>query len=137
MPGVHARGLLGVLLPPVMGTVLERRRAARTTLLVYVSGDTLSGDQLDEVAQRYPHLDAAAVALGGRKVLTRTVTMDGAQGANAMRRLAPRRTLGAHYDDGRFRSPCRTSLTALPTCPGEHPHRPARWVPAAVSTLGG
>jgi L-ascorbate metabolism protein UlaG (beta-lactamase superfamily) len=119
MPGLHARGLLGAMLPPVMGGLLEHRRAGRTTLRVYISGDTLTGDHLDEVAERYPDIDAAIVHLGGTKVLSRTVTMDGAQGANAVRRVAPRMTFPVHYDDyGRFASPLSDFLDRAPNMPG-------------------
>lgn len=120
MPGVHARGLLGALLPPVMGSLLEHRSGDGPVLRVYISGDTLTGDHLDEIAERYPLVDAAVVHLGGTKVLTRTVTMDADQGSNAVRRLVPRTTIPVHYDDyGRFRSPLSHFLDRAPNMPGK------------------
>ena len=40
------------LLPPVMGSLLEHRVRRRDRACVYVSGDTLPGDHLDEIARR-------------------------------------------------------------------------------------
>lgn len=106
LPGVHARGVLGVLLPPVMGSLVTHTVAGRTTLRLYVSGDTLAGSHLDEIAERHPDVDAAVVHLGGTRILLRTVTMDGEQGVDLLRRLRPRRAVPVHYDDyGVFASP--------------------------------
>ena len=77
VPAVHARGLLGRMLPPVMGSVLEHLVDGQVRRRVYVSGDTLTGDHVDEVRERFPDIDAAVVHLGGTRVLLRTVTMDG------------------------------------------------------------
>jgi len=49
LPGVHARGALGKILPPVMGSLLEHQIKGETRLRVYLSGDTLTGDHLDAV----------------------------------------------------------------------------------------
>ena len=106
LPGIHARGLMGALLPPVMGSMLELTRPGRPPLRVYLSGDTLTGDHLDEIHRRYPEIDAAVVHLGGTRVLLHTVTMDGEQGVDAVRRLSPDRVVPVHFDDYRvFRSP--------------------------------
>jgi L-ascorbate metabolism protein UlaG (beta-lactamase superfamily) len=106
LPAVHARGLLGRLLPPVMGTLLEHSRAGTVTRRVYVSGDTLTGDHIDEIRQRHPHIDAAVVHLGGTRVLFRTVTLDGPAGIDLVRRCEPSVVVPVHHDDyGVFRSP--------------------------------
>ena len=105
LPAVHARGVMGRLLPPVMGSLLTYRQGRRA-LRVYVSGDTLTGDHLDEISARHPDLDVAVVHLGGTRVLAHTVTLDGAGGADLVRRLRPRRTVPVHHADyGVFRSP--------------------------------
>src|SRR4051794_2122942 len=40
VPGIHARGLMGRLLPPVMGAVLEHSTGGQVGRRVYLSGDT-------------------------------------------------------------------------------------------------
>jgi L-ascorbate metabolism protein UlaG (beta-lactamase superfamily) len=106
LPGIHGRGAMRALLPPVMGTLLEHRAADGRTRRVYLSGDTLTGDHLDEIARRYPELDAAVVHLGGTRVLLHTVTMDAVQGVDFLQRIRPRVTVPVHHDDYRvFRSP--------------------------------
>jgi L-ascorbate metabolism protein UlaG (beta-lactamase superfamily) len=106
LPAVHARGMLGRLLPPVMGSLLEHLQDDRLRRRVYVSGDTLTGDHLDEIARRYPAIDVAVVHLGGTRVLLHTVTMDGEQGVDFLHRVRPRQAVPVHYDDYKvFRSP--------------------------------
>lgn len=95
LPGVHARGVMGALLPPVMGTMLELHRSEGPSFRVYLSGDTLSGDHIDEVARRYPEIDVAIVHLGGTRVLFHTVTMDGPQGVDFLERSRPATAAGA------------------------------------------
>ncbi|PNG19096.1 MBL fold metallo-hydrolase [Streptomyces cahuitamycinicus] len=102
LPGRHAgRRLLRGLLPPVMGSMLEFgpvRGPAR--LRLYVSGDTLVYDGLDEIARRFPSADLAVLHLGGTRLPGGfLVTMDGAQGAELARRLDPRLILPVHYGD--------------------------------------
>jgi L-ascorbate metabolism protein UlaG (beta-lactamase superfamily) len=106
LPGIHARGVMGALLPPVMGTLLEHRVAGAVRRRVYLSGDTVTGDHLDEIARRHPDLDTAVVHLGGTRVLLHTVTMDARQGVDFLLRVRPRQAVPVHYDDyGVFRSP--------------------------------
>lgn len=106
LPGIHARGLMGALLPPVMGSLLEHRVDGEVRRRVYVSGDTLTGDHVSEIARRHPDIDVAVVHLGGTRVLFHTVTMDDAQGVDFLRRVRPGRAVPVHHDDYRvFRSP--------------------------------
>jgi L-ascorbate metabolism protein UlaG (beta-lactamase superfamily) len=99
LPGVHGYGAMKRLLPPVMGSLLEHRAADGTTTRVYLTGDTLPGAHLDEIARRHPDVDAAVVHLGGTRVLFQTVTMDGAMFEDFLRRVRPRRAVPVHYDD--------------------------------------
>ena len=113
LPAVHARGLMGALLPPVMGSLLEHRVGTEVRRRVYVSGDTLTGDHLDEIARRHPDIDVAVVHLGGTRVLLHTVTMDAGQGVDFLRRIGPGRAIPVHHDDyGVFRSPLSAFLDA-------------------------
>jgi len=106
VPAVHARGVMGRLLPPVIGSVLELSRGGQVERRVYLSGDTLTGDHVDAVAERCPDLDAVVMHLGGTRVLFRTVTMDAGQGVDFLQRLRPPRAVPVHYDDyGVFASP--------------------------------
>ena len=121
LPAVHARGVLGTLLPPVMGSMLEHRVGGDVVRRVYISGDTLTGGHVEEVSERYPDIDAAVVHLGGTRVLLRMVTMDGEMGADFVARTRPRVTVPVHHDDyGVFRSPLsdfleRVAARGLPT----------------------
>ncbi|MGH3898956.1 MAG: MBL fold metallo-hydrolase [Pseudonocardiaceae bacterium] len=107
VPGRHAFGLMGKLLPPVMGSVLELHTPTRPNpLRIYLTGDTLMYDELREIGRRFPSLDLALLHLGGTKVLGAMVTMDGAQGVDLLELLRPREAVPVHYDDYRvFRSP--------------------------------
>ncbi|MFD7745077.1 MBL fold metallo-hydrolase [Streptomyces sp. NPDC059698] len=101
MPGRHALGLLRGLLPRVMGSMIEfGPESGPARLRVYISGDTLLFDGVDEIARRYPDTDMAVLHLGGTRLPGGlVVTMDGRQGAELARRLGPRHTLPVHYDD--------------------------------------
>ena len=106
VPAVHARGLLGRMLPPVMGSMVEHVVGGTVRRRVYLSGDTLTGDHVDEVRERYPDIDAAVVHLGGTRVLLRTVTMDGPMGVDFVERCRPSVVVPVHHDDYTvFRSP--------------------------------
>ena len=99
LPGIHGYGVMRGLLPPVMGSLLEHRAADGATTRVYLTGDTLPGEHLDEIARRYPRIDAAVVHLGGTRVLFHTVTMDGRMFEDFLRRVRPQRAVPVHYDD--------------------------------------
>jgi L-ascorbate metabolism protein UlaG (beta-lactamase superfamily) len=107
LPGTHAYGVLGKLLPPVMGTLIEYRSApGRPSLRIYLSGDTLVHEDLRRVARRWPDIDYAVVHLGGTRVAGILLTMDGGQGVDLLEMMEPRHAIPVHYDDyGRFKSP--------------------------------
>jgi len=113
LPAIHARGLMGKLLPPVMGSLLEHRVNGEVRRRVYVSGDTLTGAHLDAIHERHPEVDVAVVHLGGTRVLLHTVTMDAGQGVDFLRRIRPRTAVPVHYDDYPvFRSPLSRFVSA-------------------------
>jgi L-ascorbate metabolism protein UlaG (beta-lactamase superfamily) len=114
LPGRHAPVWTHRLLPPVMGTMLEFTTAepsARRRL--YVSGDTLLVEELDEIPTRFDSIDAGVLHLGGTRLpagrrlpFGLTVTMDGRQGAELAAMLALPKTFPVHFDDyGVFASP--------------------------------
>ena len=105
LPGIHARGPLGKVLPPVMGSLLEHSVDGVVRRRVYISGDTLTGHHLDAIRERFDDIDVAVVHLGGTRVLAHTVTMDAAEGVDFMRRVRPSLAVPVHYDDYKvFRS---------------------------------
>ena len=105
VPGIHGRGVMRPLLPPVMGSVIEHRIEGKLQHRLYVTGDTLTGSHLDEVRRRFPDIDTAVVHLGGTRVLLHTVTMDADQGVDLLDRVQPRQSIPVHYSDyGVFRS---------------------------------
>lgn len=106
LPGAHAFGFLGKLLPHVMGSLLEFTQADGRTYRIYLSGDTLVFDGFDEIGRRHPDIDVGFVHLGGTRILGATVTMDGPQGVDALHRVRPRTAVPIHYEEyGVMRSP--------------------------------
>ena len=101
MPGTHAPGPLAAALPPVMGSMLEFGTAEdETRLRLYISGDTLVHEQLEEIPRRYPQIDLALLHLGGTMILgVVMVTMDARQGVEAIRIIEPRTAIPIHYND--------------------------------------
>ena len=107
MPARHAPGPLNFLMPTVMGSILEFQSASYSTrLCLYISGDTLLYKGLREIPQRYPRIDLALLHLGGTKVMGIMLTMDGKQGAQALKLIAPEIAIPVHFDDYTvFKSP--------------------------------
>jgi L-ascorbate metabolism protein UlaG (beta-lactamase superfamily) len=108
LPGAHSTNrVLRVLLPPVMGSLLELVGPDGTTsCCVYVTGDTMLFNGIDEIARRHPSIDCAVVHIGGTTLPGGVVvTMTGAMGAELLQRIRPRVGVPIHYDDyGVFRS---------------------------------
>jgi L-ascorbate metabolism protein UlaG (beta-lactamase superfamily) len=128
LPAIHAYGLIGKMLPPVMGSLLVHRASGAVRRRVYLSGDTLTGDHLDEISERHPDIDTAVVHLGGTRILFWTVTMDANQGVEFLQRVRPRLAVPVHYDDYRvFRSPLSDFLSAIKRdLPGQLIEAPVR-----------
>jgi L-ascorbate metabolism protein UlaG (beta-lactamase superfamily) len=101
LPGMHAPGPLGMLLPPVMGSLLEfGDTTGDIEQRVYLTGDTLMYDGIREIARRCPDIDLAVVHLGGTRLPGgMIVTMDGEQGVQLLQTVMPHRAVPVHYDD--------------------------------------
>jgi L-ascorbate metabolism protein UlaG (beta-lactamase superfamily) len=109
-PGRHGPGVTDFALPDVMGSVLT----APDSPSVYISGDTLFYDGLEEIPRRHPDLDVGVLHLGGTKVLGVTVTMDAKQGIETARLVDPQTIVPIHYDDyDVFKSPLADFLAAV------------------------
>lgn len=105
MPGKHAPEPLGSLLPPVMGSLVEYHPTG-APFRVYITGDTLLHDRLEEIPQRYPGIDLCLIHLGGTRVAGVLLTMDATQGVRALRLVRPRSAVPIHFDDYTvFKSP--------------------------------
>ncbi|MEU5995704.1 MBL fold metallo-hydrolase [Spirillospora sp. NPDC047418] len=108
MPGRHAPGPARLLLPPVMGSLLEFGPATgEVQYRLYITGDTLMYDEIHQIARRNRNIDLAILHLGGTKLPGGIiVTMDGAQGADLFETIRPGRAVPVHYNDyGVFSSP--------------------------------
>lgn len=106
MPGRHGPLAVAALLPPVMGSMLEFSSAAGR-YRIYVSGDTMVYDDIEEIPRRFPGTDLALLHLGGTRLLgIVTVTMDAKEGVRMLRLIAPHHAIPIHYDDyDVFKSP--------------------------------
>jgi L-ascorbate metabolism protein UlaG (beta-lactamase superfamily) len=116
MPGKHAFGVVGAILPPVMGSMLEWGVGDATAFRLYISGDTLLHEDLARIPERFPDIHLGLFHLGGTRVLGLLVTMDAAQGVQAVRTIAPRVAIPIHYDDYPvFKSPLADFQRAVAT----------------------
>jgi L-ascorbate metabolism protein UlaG (beta-lactamase superfamily) len=111
MPGKHAPGLLRLMIPPTMGSMLEF-----SGLRIYITGDTLIHEHLKEIPRRYPDIDIALLHLGGTRIAGVLLTMDAMQGVEAIRITNPRTAIPIHYNDyGVFKSPLDDFKAAVRT----------------------
>ena len=107
MPGRHGPPLSELVLPEVMGSMLEFLTDDGGLLFrMYITGDTLVIDDLKDIPRQYPEIDVALLHLGGTRVLGILVTMDARQGVECMQIVQPRRAIPIHYNDyDVFKSP--------------------------------
>ncbi|MCD6032598.1 MAG: putative metal-dependent hydrolase [Thermomicrobiales bacterium] len=98
-PARHGPPLVDLVLPDVMGSILDVTTADGATDRLYITGDTLVIDELKEIPKRFPDIDIALLHLGGTRVLGILVSMDAKQGLEAMRIIDPALAIPIHYDD--------------------------------------
>ncbi|WP_049927523.1 MBL fold metallo-hydrolase [Halopiger goleimassiliensis] len=119
LPGRHGPPVVSKGLPPVMGSMLEFHPADASPedpplLRLYVSGDTLVYDALEEIPERYPDIDLGLFHLGGTRILGVLLTMDAAQGVEAVDLIDPDVAILIHYNDYEvFRSPLSNFKAAV------------------------
>jgi L-ascorbate metabolism protein UlaG (beta-lactamase superfamily) len=100
MPGRHGPPLADMVLPEVMGSMLEFQSRSNAVLYrMYVTGDTLIIEDLKDIPRRYPDIDLALLHLGGTRVLGIMVTMDAKEGVEMMHIVNPHRAIPIHYND--------------------------------------
>ena len=98
-PARHGPPMVDLVLPDVMGSVLDVTTADGGAARIYITGDTLVIDELREIPQRFPDIDIALLHLGGTRVLGILVSMDAKQGVEAMRIVDPALAIPIHYND--------------------------------------
>jgi L-ascorbate metabolism protein UlaG (beta-lactamase superfamily) len=98
-PARHGPPLVDLVLPDVMGSILDVTTAEGEAARLYITGDTLLIDELKEIPQRFPDIDIALMHLGGTRVLGILVSMDAKQGLEAMRIIDPALAIPIHYND--------------------------------------
>jgi L-ascorbate metabolism protein UlaG (beta-lactamase superfamily) len=115
MPGRHGPGPLNALLPAVNGHMLEWGSGSEPPRFrMYISGDTLVGEHLRAIPERFPDIDLALLHLGGTRLFGVLLTMDARQGVQAVRIVRPKAVVPIHYNDYRvFKSPVDDFLAAM------------------------
>ena len=99
LPGKHAPRALAPVIPPVMGSLLDFHEGDRHLLRVYITGDTLMHDRLEEIPRRFPAIDLCLLHLGGTRILGVLLTMDAAQGVELLQLVGPDVAVPIHFDD--------------------------------------
>ena len=99
MPGRHGPPWSDLVMPEVMGSMLEFEPLGHAPFRIYITGDTLMFEGLGEIPKRHRDVDLALLHLGGTKVLGILVTMDAKQGVELMKLVGPRRAIPIHFND--------------------------------------
>jgi L-ascorbate metabolism protein UlaG (beta-lactamase superfamily) len=100
MPGKHsAEEAVNELLMPVNGHLLDFSRNGEQLYRLYITGDTMLVDELEDIPRRYPDIDLGLIHTGGTTFLVTVVTMTGEQGVRAVEITKPLTAIPIHYND--------------------------------------
>jgi L-ascorbate metabolism protein UlaG (beta-lactamase superfamily) len=100
MPAKHADSdAVNDLLMPVNGHILDFGRNGEQLYRLYITGDTMLVDSLEDIPRRYPDIDLGLIHTGGTTFLVTVVTMTGEQGVKAVEITKPRAAIPIHYND--------------------------------------
>jgi L-ascorbate metabolism protein UlaG (beta-lactamase superfamily) len=100
MPAKHAtEEEVNELLMPVNGHLLDFSRNGDQLYRLYITGDTMLIDSLEDIPRRYPDIDLGLIHTGGTTFLVTVVTMTGEQGVRAVEITKPRTAIPIHYND--------------------------------------
>ncbi len=100
MPGKHATDdAVDELLMPVNGHLLDFNRNGDHLYRLYITGDTMLVDDLEDIPRRYPDIDLGLIHTGGTTFLVTVVTMTGEQAVRAVEITRPRAAIPIHYND--------------------------------------
>lgn len=93
-PGKHAPDYVKHLLPPVMGSVPDFYEANegddQHRFRLYITGDTLPHERLEDILKNFPGVDLMLVRTGGTTLLSIVITMTGEQGVELVETPGPR-----------------------------------------------
>lgn len=110
MPAKHATDeAVEELLMPVNGHLLDFSRNGDLLYRLYITGDTMLVDSLEDIPRRYPDIDLGLIHTGGTTFLVTVVTMTGEHAVRAVEITQPRTAIPIHYNDSRCF--CRGSTT--------------------------
>ncbi len=100
MPAKHAsEEAVDEMLMPVNGHILDFSRGGEHLYRLYITGDTMLIDSLEDIPRRYPDIDLGLIHTGGTTFLITVVTMTGEQGVRAVEITKPRTAIPIHYND--------------------------------------
>jgi L-ascorbate metabolism protein UlaG (beta-lactamase superfamily) len=100
MPAKHAaEESVNDLLMPVNGHMLDFSRNAEQLYRLYITGDTMLVNSLEDIPRRYPDIDLGLIHTGGTTFLVTVVTMTGEQAVKAVEITKPRTAIPIHYND--------------------------------------
>lgn len=100
MPAKHATDdAVAELLMPVNGHLLDFSRNGDQLYRLYITGDTMLVDSLEDIPRRYPDIDLGLIHAGGTTFLVTVVTMTGEQAVKAVEITKPRTAIPLHYND--------------------------------------
>ncbi|OJZ74951.1 MBL fold metallo-hydrolase [Mycobacterium paraffinicum] len=100
MPAKHAADdAVEELLMPVNGHLLDFSRKGDLLYRLYITGDTMLVDSLQDIPRRYPDIDLGLIHTGGTTFLVTIVTMTGEQAVRAVEITKPRTAIPIHYND--------------------------------------
>jgi L-ascorbate metabolism protein UlaG (beta-lactamase superfamily) len=100
MPAKHAaEEAVEELLMPVNGHELDFSRNDDHLYRLYITGDTMLVDSLEDIPRRYPDIDLGLIHSGGTTFLVTIVTMTGEQAVKAVEITKPRTAIPIHYND--------------------------------------
>jgi L-ascorbate metabolism protein UlaG (beta-lactamase superfamily) len=100
MPAKHATDdAVNELLMPVNGHILDFNRNDHHLYRLYITGDTMLTDNLEDIPRRYPGIDLGLIHTGGTTFLVTVVTMTGEQAVKAVEITKPHTAIPIHYND--------------------------------------
>jgi L-ascorbate metabolism protein UlaG (beta-lactamase superfamily) len=100
MPAKHATDdAVNELLMPVNGHMLDFSRNSDHLYRLYITGDTMLADSLEDIPRRYPDIDLGLIHTGGTTFLFTIVTMTGEQAVKAVEITKPHTAIPIHYND--------------------------------------
>jgi len=100
MPAKHATDdTVNGLLMPVNGHMLDFSRNGDHLYRLYITGDTMLVDSLEDIPRRYPDIDLGLIHTGGTTFLLTVVTMTGEQAVKSVEITKPRIAIPIHYND--------------------------------------